>query len=82
MTLELLWRTSGLCQTEEKVVARQTLTPSGAQETPFQLKIPAAGPMSYAGKAFSITWCVRTASGPPAERVFTVVAGLRKPEVP
>jgi len=81
LAVEILWRTSGLCEAEEKVVLSQTLKLAGPQETPFQLKVPAAGPMSYAGKTFSITWCVRIASERPAERAFTVVAASRKPKL-
>ena len=80
--LELLWRTSGLCKTEERVVVSHTLTPCGPQETSFQLTIPAAGPISYAGKTFSIAWFVRIASAAPAERVFTVVPATRRQQVP
>jgi len=81
LALELLWRTSGLSKTEEKIVVSQTLPSSGAQGSAFQLKVPAAGPISYAGKTFSITWCVRVASATPAEKIFTVVPALRKPEL-
>jgi hypothetical protein len=78
LTLELLWRTSGLARSEEKVVESLSLSPSGTQETPFQLKVPAAGPISYAGKTFSITWCVRIASATPTEKTFTVVPASRR----
>jgi len=82
VTLELLWRTSGLSQAEEKIVVSQTLPPFGAQGSAFQLKVPEAGPISYAGKTFSITWCVRIVSAVPAEKTFTVVPALQKPELP
>lgn len=82
LTLELLWRTSGLCKAEEKVVLSQPVILSSAQEIPFLLKIPAAGPMSYVGKTFSITWWVRIASANPAEAAFTVVPAARKTRLP
>ena len=70
--VELVWRTSGKCEPEEKVVARDEVAPGAS----FALRVPAAGPMSYAGKTFSVTWFVRARTaggGPTVEQDVTVV---------
>jgi hypothetical protein len=72
LAVELLWRTSGKCEPEEKVTARDEVAPGA----PFEFRVPAAGPMSYEGKTFSVRWFVRTRTdaGELAEKGFTVTA--------
>lgn len=79
-TVELLWRTSGLGDAEEQVVADQQVHMEGSPEAPFALDVPAAGPMSYAGQTFSINWFVRIAGRQDTERPLTVTAAVRRAE--
>jgi len=73
LAAQLLWRTSGECMPEEQVVAEEALSPQGG-EAPFSLDVPAAGPMSYAGRSFSIAWVVRVNTTAPVEHPLTVTA--------
>jgi len=78
VTVELLWRTEGTCETEEKVVAAAEVTFADASQTPFELTVPAAGPMSYAGKLFTIRWFVRLHAQTVTETPLTVRAATRR----
>ena len=80
ITVELVWRTRGRCEPEEKVVDATTLTCADASEAPFTLTVPAAGPMSYAGETFSVDWVVRLAGGPHIEKSLTILPALRPSE--
>lgn len=77
--VQLLWHTSGRCDSEEKVVAAQHVSPTAPGGGRFRLHVPEAGPMTYAGRTFSIHWCVRIADGPTAQAALTVVAAVQKP---
>ena len=76
-TVELAWHTHGQCEGEEKVVA-STTTAEGA----FTLAVPAAGPMSYAGKRFSVSWCVRTVGETSIEKTITVESAEKPADTP
>ena len=73
--VQLLRRVSGAHATEEKVVAEETLTARGG-EASFTLDVPAAGPMSYAGKTFSVTWHVRLEAPTVIEADLTVTPAM------
>ena len=81
-SVELLWRTSGQCQSEEKIVATQPVSPAGPGGAPFRLRIPQGGPMTYVGRTFAIDWCVRIPGDPPVEEPITVVAAVQSPQMP
>ena len=66
-TVELLWRVEGECETDERVV--DTVGVDAGQG--FRLTVPAAGPMSYSGQLFTVSWHVRAAD---TETTFTVCA--------
>jgi len=75
--VELLWRTGGECESEEKIVASQDVLPDESGRAAFRLQVPAAGPMTYAGRTLSITWCVRMSAEQPVEKPLTVVAAVK-----
>jgi len=79
LTVELVWRTQGQCEAEEKVVDTAQVTFGDADEAPFSLTVPAGGPMSHVGRTLSITWSVRLAGGPCVEKSLTVGPAFRNP---
>jgi len=78
VSVELLWRTSGECQSEERVVAQEKLSLQGAPPASFSLRVPGAGPMTYAGRAFAIDWFVRLTPERAIEAPLTVVAARKR----
>ena len=81
-SVQLLWRTSGECKPEEKIVADQDVLVDESGRAAFRLQVPAAGPMTYAGQTLSISWCVRISAEQPVEKALTVVAGVAPPQSP
>ena len=78
LSVELLWRTTGECRTEETLVAQEQVRLQGDRPASFSLRVPPAGPMTYAGKAFSIHWFVRLTADGAVEAPLTVLAARRR----
>ncbi len=71
LDVAVLWRTSGRCTPEERVVQREPLDASGA----FEMRLPPT-PTSYVGEHLQVTWIVRvTGRGQVWELPFEVTAG-------
>ncbi len=81
-SVQLLWRTSGECESEEKIVASQDIPLDESGRAALRLRVPAAGPMTYAGRTLSISWCVRIPAEQPVEKGLSVVAALKPPQSP
>ena len=81
-SIHLLWRTSGDCKSEEKIVASQDILPDESGRAAFRLRVPPAGPMTYTGRTLSISWCVRISAEQSVEKPLTVVAAVESPQLP
>ena len=71
------WRVEGRAGRRESIIGRVQADAGARSEIvlPFEFEIPMAGPLSYGGKLFRITWEVDAGAGRDLEaKPFTVVA--------
>ncbi|MEK6372019.1 MAG: hypothetical protein AABO58_04935 [Acidobacteriota bacterium] len=69
------WRIEGRVKRRETIIGRVDADASARTEVvlPFEFEIPIAGPLSYEGKLFRITWEVDAGAGRDVEsQPFTV----------
>ena len=84
-TMEVVcgWRVEGRAGRRESIIGRVDADAGSRSEIvlPFEFEIPMAGPLSYDGKLFRITWEVDAGAGRDVEsKTFAVVARRWEPK--